>query len=278
MISSLSIFFMMISAIISLGVPVALILIMRRKYAVSWRTFVFGALTWIIFSQILEKILHVIVFSYTDIITQPFLFVVYGALAAGVFEETGRWIIFSRFLKHERRWKDGVGFGLGHGGIEAIFIGGTAAVSLIVFSVMYNNGTFGQVTGQMPTEVAASIINTMKSFPPFFLLIGLERVLTLAVHVALSLVILDGVRKQDKRYLLIAILLHSLIDVPAAMYQIKLLPLWIVEIVVCIVAAVCFLFIIRSKCTRPEPVIHDHQVRLAHKKKQLNKKRTRHSK
>ena len=50
----------------------------------------------------------------------------YGMLAvtAGLFEETARWIGFSliRRKKGDLVWRDGLAFGLGHGGAEAVWI------------------------------------------------------------------------------------------------------------------------------------------------------------
>ena len=48
----------------------------------------------------------------------------YGGLMAGVFEETGRYVSFKWFLKKETRIQDGLSYGIGHGGIEAMLIVG----------------------------------------------------------------------------------------------------------------------------------------------------------
>ena len=54
----------------------------------------------------------------------PILSFIQGILAftAGLFEETGRWI-FLRFLcRNHSSWLHGLSFGLGHGGIEAVWV------------------------------------------------------------------------------------------------------------------------------------------------------------
>ena len=61
----------------------------------------------------------------------PWLYVLYGIAAAAIFEETARWVIFY-WLQKKRplTFRDGVAYGLGHGGIEALFVG---IVSLLNF-------------------------------------------------------------------------------------------------------------------------------------------------
>ncbi|MFY0579172.1 YhfC family glutamic-type intramembrane protease [Cystobacter fuscus] len=49
-----------------------------------------------------------------------------------MFEETARLIAFKYPLKDFRRWRDAVGFGIGHGGLEsAVLVGGMAIIGLI---------------------------------------------------------------------------------------------------------------------------------------------------
>jgi uncharacterized membrane protein YhfC len=65
---------------------------------------------------------------------------------------------------------------------------------------------------------------------PLYVLGGLERVFAIAFHVAMSLLVLLGVRTGAFRYVMYAILLHALLDVAAALYQVgAIASIWVVE-------------------------------------------------
>jgi uncharacterized membrane protein YhfC len=60
----------------------------------------------------------------------------YGGLAAGSFEELGRFILFTWLLKKYRDYKSGISFGIGWGGIEAVLLTLTMVVPNIIFAFM----------------------------------------------------------------------------------------------------------------------------------------------
>src|SRR5699024_12503314 len=95
---------------------------------------------------VLEAILHQAVF-FVDIFTtnwlqNPLVYAIYASLAAGVFEEIGRFIGFRFLLKKFRSWKDGIAYGIGHGGIESMLVVGMIALSDIVLSFLIYFGVF----------------------------------------------------------------------------------------------------------------------------------------
>ena len=60
-------------------------------------------------------------------------------------------------MKNELEWKNGVVFGIGHGGIESIFLGGFANVNNIAVSLTINSGAFDNMAKQLPAETADMI-------------------------------------------------------------------------------------------------------------------------
>lgn len=117
----------------------------------SWRSLLVGIVIFIVFSQILEKIVHFIVLSPTGTelkwSSNPYLFALYGGLAAGIFEEIGRYFAFKVWLKNNHQFNDGLSYGLGHGGIEAIFIGGMSALNSLLISSMIKTGNLETILG-----------------------------------------------------------------------------------------------------------------------------------
>src|SRR5699024_11615386 len=97
-------------------------------------------------APLLSVILHQVVF-FVDIFTtnwlqNPLVYAIYASLGAGVFEERGRFIGFRFLLKKFCGWKDGIAYGIGHGGIESMLVVGMIASSNIVLAFLINFGVF----------------------------------------------------------------------------------------------------------------------------------------
>lgn len=232
-----------------------LFFVLRKRERFSIRAVWVGALVFFVFSQVLEKILHLIVLQGKTephgLLANPLLFAVYGALAAGVFEEVGRYFGFRILLKHNRKRRDGIAYGLGHGGFEAIFIAVMASVQTLVYAVLINTGKFEQTLGgktspDVLAEIKSKLLNA--SLYEFFLG-GLERVPALFIQIALSLIVLYAVRAKKKRVLVYAILLHALVDFTPALYQAYKgkISLWFVEILLLLIGIAAVWLINRSR-------------------------------
>lgn len=129
-------------------------------------------------------------------VTQPVLFSILLGLSAGVFEELARYIFMLFFMK-QRDWQAGFLFGAGHGGIEAILVVGIGMVVLL-FS---------------PTGIVGDAN---------YLIGGIERFFAMLLHIGLSIIVLQGVVRKKFIYIVIAILIHGLIDA-----LIGILPLYV---------------------------------------------------
>src|SRR5699024_4799392 len=120
MVSGGTIISIMIQGIIAFGLPIFFLVFLLKKYPKCWKPMLVGAGIFFVFAQVLEAILHQVVF-FVDIFTtnwlqNPLVYAIYASLAAGVFEEIGRFIGFRFLLKKFRSWKDGIAYGIGHGG------------------------------------------------------------------------------------------------------------------------------------------------------------------
>ncbi|MEW9676362.1 YhfC family intramembrane metalloprotease [Lentibacillus sp. L22] len=252
---TLSIVFMVISGVLAIGVPVFCAIYFIRKYRISWKPILIGLLVFIVFSQILEKLLHQYVFGvnpYTqEWLTNPYLYALYGCLAAGIFEEVGRYIGFRYFLKNYRDWKDGIAYGIGHGGVEAFFIGGLASISLIINAYMVNSGTLDTLiqtnSGSVAEGLQAGKEQLVNTPAYVYLFTGLERIFAFTHHLGFSLLVLYGVKSQKMKYLLYAILAHAAVDFVATLYQKIHFNIFIVESFNCIVAILAVVFIVKSR-------------------------------
>ncbi|MCC2686901.1 MAG: hypothetical protein K0R75_3800 [Paenibacillaceae bacterium] len=253
MVSQAAIFGMIAQAAIAFLVPLGLFVYFYQKYGFRIKPFLTGILVFILFSQVLEKLMHLYMLkgnSYTAImLQQPYFFAVYGALAAGIFEEVGRYFGFRLLLRRNRERRDGIALGLGHGGIESLLLGMVAGVQSLMFARMLNGGKLdqlfsGQVSGPTMDQLKTQLTDT-----PWFMYVlgGWERVPALLLHIALSIVVLYGIRRGRGIFLLYAILLHAGVDFFVALYQVKVLPIWFVEVVLVISAVASVAIIVRSK-------------------------------
>lgn len=247
MVSGMSIAGIIAQLVLSVILPVVLIFVFKRKNLLSIKALGVGLLVFIIFSQILEKLLHLALLNPNEPALKwsanPYLYALYGMLAAGLFEEFGRYFGFKLLLKKHQSYGDGLSLGLGHGGIEAMLVGGIGAVNALVLSNMINAGQFDQIASQLDPEQAKIMKEqiTSTSFWSYFIS-GLERVVSLIMQLFLSLLVLVGVRKGSFKYVWYAVGIHALFDAAPALYQSGILQnIWFVESIIFLLGLAAFI-------------------------------------
>ncbi len=252
MVSNTSILFMILSGIIALLLPIILTIYACKKHKASIKAVLVGALTFFIFQVVTRFPLLTFLGKqnwYQVMTTNIFLIALFLGLTAGIFEEIGRFISFKFLLKDKLNWENALAFGIGHGGIEAIILLGIASINNVVYSLLINSGAFDStISANLPIEVANNIkeqlINTS---PILFLAGGIERVFAITIHIALSIIVLYGVKLKQFKYVIYAILLHTLVNTPSAILSLKKVNFWVIESFIGILAVIGFIFIIKSK-------------------------------
>lgn len=259
MVGTMTMVFIGLMIVLSVGVPVAALIYFKRKLHISWKPILIGALIFVVFSQILEKALHVYVLQINpqaaEWLSHPLIYAIYGGLAAGIFEEVGRFIGFRYLLKFYREWKDGIANGIGHGGIEAIFIGGLGALNFVTFTVLINSGSFEQLLQiQGDTSSLLAIKDQLVNNPWTVFLAGWERVFAFVFHLGMSIFVLYAVRSKKTIFLLYAIFIHAAYDFIAVLLtNVWHANLFAVEGYVFIIAVLSVIFIIKSKALFAKP-------------------------
>lgn len=224
MVSTISMIFMVITAVISIGLPIGLFLVLRRKFELRVVPMLVGAAAFFVFALVLEQLLHMLVLrpvnGVIELMNTPALYVLYGIFAAGIFEETARFLSFSLLKKKYKGIETGLSYGIGHGGIESALIVGVSMISNIVFSVMINSGT----ASALGDSVQAQLTALVDTAPYLFLISGFERILVVIMQVSLSLLVWFAVDSKDKWWLFpAAIVLHAIVDIPAALMQVGII-------------------------------------------------------
>ncbi|CAF1819919.1 YhfC family intramembrane metalloprotease [Bacillus subtilis] len=254
MVSQEAVVFLALSGAIAFLLPIGLIVWFKRKYGASLKVFFIGALTFFVFAQLLEGGVHVYVLQVNEMTKEamqhPLWYGIYGCLMAGIFEECGRYLMMRFFMKRHHTWADGLAFGAGHGGLEAILITGLSSISLIVYAFAINSGTFEQLLVNGDVKQALLPIQEQLLHTPSYewMLGGIERISAIAVQIGLSLLVLYAVKSRRPLFLLYSILLHALFNVPAVLYQRGIIEhAAAVEIIVALIAALSVYWIVKAK-------------------------------
>ncbi|TVT28243.1 YhfC family intramembrane metalloprotease [Salinicoccus cyprini] len=257
MVSTGNIIIMGLVVLASLMLPFIFILVLRKRFQIQWIPILIGAATFIVFAMVLEQIAHFLVLrpgvdgSIALLDSSPWLYVLYGVLAAGVFEETGRLVAFLLMKRKYRKIDSAVSYGIGHGGVEAIIVLGLSTFNVLILSILANNGS--DLLGQLPAGVLESITGA----PAYTYIIGiLERIIAISLHIGLSVIVFVAVMQKGKWYLFpLAIVLHALANVTAAMMQAGLLAnLWMVYVglVLMVIITLFIAYTLASRYKRSE--------------------------
>lgn len=198
-----------------IALPILLWIYFTRKFALSWKLVLAGALTFIA-----SQVLHIpLVFGMSSFLqTLPLLVnaILLGLLAGG-FEETARYILFKYILKTARAWKEGLLVGLGHGGIEAMLLGLLAAVSFVTL-LGYRSIDLSTVPS-IPAdqlELARQQVEAYWSAPWYMALMGfVERIFAICLHVGLSVMVLYAIVYRKPIWFWLALLWHAFVDAVA---------------------------------------------------------------
>lgn len=239
---------MALNALLGIAVPVVLAWWLVKKYKVNVKTILIGAAVFIVFALVLEPILHQVVLKGPHgqaIMGNTWYFALYGGLAAGIFEETGRFLAMKFLLKKEpEEARTAVAYGVGHGGAEMLLIFGLTMISNLAISLMINIGQADTILTAVPAEAKAQVdaqFAQLQSAGAGSYLLGLwERVSALILQLGLSVMVWTAVRKGGKWLWLFpaAILLHFVVDGSAVILS-KSVSMWAVEtLIFCMALAV----------------------------------------
>ena len=205
------------------AILIAAIWYARKQYKINFAVLGLGAVAFFASSQVLEKIVHLLVLhpqkdGTVPLMTEnPLLYVIYGISMAALFEETAR-LIFFKWLEKKRTLEDSdaLAYGLGHGGLELIYIGIASLLNLfILFSAVESQNP--NIMQLLPESTLATI-NNLAAWQIY--LLGLERILALLLQVGLTFWVYQAVRQKKWIYLVVAYGLHALFDLAPSLSQV----------------------------------------------------------
>jgi uncharacterized membrane protein YhfC len=255
-----------LNGFLMIAMPVGLTIYLTRTFKRGWRLFWIGAGTFI-FSQVLHIPFNALVapvFGQSAFLSLPVgaqnvvLSIFYG-LSAGLFEELSRYVMYRWWAKEARSWGTGLLAGAGHGGIEAIILGLLVLYGYV--QLLYARSV--DIASLVPAEqidLAKSQIAAYWSAPWGMSLLGaLERLFTIPLHLACSLLVLQAFTRSARKKLWwvgLAVLFHALADAAAVFASKNGLSALAIEGLVGLFAAtsVAIIFALRQPEPLPDPL------------------------
>ena len=226
---------MVFSLVVSFALPIGLFVYAKKKLGAKTAPFFIGCGVFFVMVLMLEAAIHRIVFQLAGeaLTGSVILYAVYGGLMAALFEETGRYIAM-RFLVKPMDFSNAFMYGAGHGGVEAMLLCGVASINNIVSAVMINSGTMSAQLATLDAEKAAdtaAALSALWTTPSLtFFAGGVERIIAVVLHLSLSILVFQSIRKKSRKDLLNAYLFHFVIDSLAVLLS-AVASVWVVELV-----------------------------------------------
>ncbi|MDR5738304.1 MULTISPECIES: YhfC family glutamic-type intramembrane protease [unclassified Caballeronia] len=215
------------------AMPIVLYRRMRPRFGLIPRDAILGIAVFALFAMVIERALHGVMLGNavtSKWLANPVAFVVYGALAAGVCEEAGRFLALRWLIRREpaalQRPGPGLGYGIGHGGAEAWIVGVLVQAQWIVYAVLANNGTLDSHFESAPLDAIARIhMNLMSLSPASAAIFLVERASAFVFQLGFSALMWQMLRERSRHALALLVAAHALVGLPAALFQARLIPL-----------------------------------------------------
>ena len=216
MVSSASILCVILNILICFCIPIGIFLYLLIKKHNVIKPFFIGMGIFIVF-QLLTRIPVLNMLSqkswFLNLSSNSWIYGLFLGGTAALFETTGRFIAFKFLLKKNRTFVDGIGYGIGHGGIEAMALVGLTNINNLILMLAINSGVFQALTGSLPTSTVEMIYNQLTGISAgTFLLGGIERISVIIIQIALALLVLYAVKYKEYKYLLLSFLIHACLD------------------------------------------------------------------
>ena len=170
------------------------------------------------FSIIAEGIIVAFLILLTG--QKNFIFYLIMGLSPGIFEETGRYICYKYFLKNYlNSKKTPISYGIGHWGIESIFLGIQFISYIFLKNILIKDGTL--------TENITFV---------YCLSCMIERISMVTLHISLSIFVFKAIKDNKLTFFFIEIILHDFVDIFTLLRFEKIITnLFVYEIIILLV-------------------------------------------
>lgn len=268
-VSGWSIGIIALNILIGIGIPLAILLWLRKKYPAPVWVFFIGCGVFLIFALTLEQLIHAAVFSSSfgrQIQSNIWYYGLYGGIMAAVFEECGRYIVM-RFLMKKQHGNPNAAlmYGAGHGGFEMFSVLSLNMLNNLIFAILINTGMtqtlLSPLNDTMRDQLNSVFATLAATNPAIFLASPLERLFALIAQIGMSVFVWISVTRKDRRFLFpIALGTHFVLDFSAAVINGSGASIFVTEAVVLLLSLIIFLSACRllrteMRAEKTEPVL-----------------------
>lgn len=246
-----SIFFMIVTAFLSLGFPIIILIVLTKRIKGAFGIWIGGALGFII-PQLVIRIPFLTLLSnfnsyqnFTN--NHPVILGLLLAVSAALFETTGKLVVLKVALKKKLSYMTGLISGLGHGGVEAITIIGFTYINNLFYSFLIN---YDKLSLFVKDEAMADYLyKALSNVSPYlFLLAGIERIFTMVFHVAIGVILtLFIIKGRSILGFFITVIIHFSLDFVAIMGQIWNYSPVVIELILLLFAIFALFAIIKIR-------------------------------
>ena len=209
----------LLNGLLMIALPLALGVVLARRWRLGWGLFGAGAATFAA-SQFLHIPFNSLVL--TPFVTERGMFAAGGlafmvaallyGLSAGVFEEVARFVVMRRWAPDARNLPNALMFGAGHGGSEAIILGGFVLYGFFQ-AVALRGADLAETLPPEQVDVVAAQMALYWNMPWYKALLGaVERAGAICFHLSASALVLQSVRRGGLGWLVGAIAWHTLFN------------------------------------------------------------------
>ena len=232
-----------ITVILMIAIPALFFICWRRKHKEQTNIgyLIAGTVGFLVSARVLEAGVHYLCIIADNPVSRfinrdTAAYVLYGIAMAGIFEECGRHIVLKYIMKKNRTPENAVLYGIGHGGIEILAVVLPLIITYLAVAALFSSGNTENAlsTLKITEETAAAAIPSVQAAAAFdyamMAMNVMERLFAMLAHIAFTVIVFYGVVNRRKAFLLMAIVLHMLMDTFPALYQRGAMPLWAVEV------------------------------------------------
>ena len=256
MVSSANIVAMGFAVFATLILPIGGSVFLCRAKKLSWRPMLTG-LTVFSVTQVFFRMPLLNLFSgtqwYAAMSDKLWLLGIVLSLSSALLENWGRWFGMRFFAKGMYGYRDGIAYGLGHGGVEAVVLMAANSINNLYLALAINNGRLDTMLADAP-EQAELVRSVLIDTPAVqFAMGGAERLMVMIIQVALSLIVFYGLAKGKSRFVWLSVLMQFAFNYIIVIMQNQ--NMWMVEgyIALCAVAATVFIICVRKRFPKTLP-------------------------
>ena len=133
-----------------------------------------------------------------------------------------------------------------------MFIMVSLGIQNLIYCFMINGGTFGVLANQ--AGLSETDVATLNAIPEqlaswslgYTAILIFERIYAMLLHAGSSIIVFNAVKQKRISLLFLAIILHMIFDIPAALYQKGVLNIYVTEVIGAAMAIVSFIIVYKT--------------------------------